>query len=102
MRWSDIGASRRITPELASKCVEAWRKKAGQRGKWEVLAAACNELGLGGDRGITTNSLKVEFRKAIDAGEVRKPVEVSPEAQHAALSAMLVKNNLPVPGREDT
>jgi hypothetical protein len=100
MRWHDVRTSRRITPELASKCVKAWQKRRGQRGpdKWEMLAEACNELGLGGDKGITAKSFKAEFRKAIEASEARKPVEVSPEVHDAALRAAVVKKNPRTPG----
>lgn len=98
LAFYDVAAAKQITPDLASKCVEAWRKSAGQRGKWETLAAACNELGLGGDDGITANSLKVECSKAQKARELRRPVEVPSASSRVAR----VKKNRPASRRRRT
>lgn len=81
MRSNDVFASRHVTRKMAHDCVEAWRKKKGQRGKWEVLAKACNDLGLGE---ITSRNLRIEYWTAVKAGEAQPPREVSPEAQDAA------------------
>ena len=73
MRDIDVEASLRVTDELARAWIAAWRKRAGQRGKWEALAKACEHLGLGQPSGkeLSADTLKQDWRQAVERGDAR-------------------------------